>query len=182
MKEAQSTMRLWSFQAMDACEMLEKNGFLRTEWRFTPANWRAAYEWMAREMTANSIDLEGYAPIWAWHSCDGTLNAPPTMSTARNLLTDMQILDGVCVVEFDAPASLSLLSSYNRFNDLLDSYLHSEQLPLREAFLDMFEVFPIQEYDHIQAALPYLQMDWVLDIRHLDMKPDRWDYDWAKIV
>ncbi len=177
-----TTLRLWSFQSMDACEVLEKSGMLCAEWRFTPINWRPAYEWMAREMIARGIDLNGHAPIWAWHSCEGEMHAPPTLGTARNLLTDMQILEGVCIVEFDAPKEISLLSSYHRFNDLLDAYLDQEILPAREIFLDMFEVFPIREHDNIQASLPHLKMEWVRDIRHLDMKPDRWDYDWEKVV
>lgn len=177
-----NTLRLWSFQSMDACELLEKNGILRTQWRYTPVNWRPAYQWMARAMEARGIALEAQAPIWAWHSCEGTLNAPPTLGTARLMLTDMQILEGVCVVEFDAPENVCLLSSYTRFNDMLDAYLHHESQLTQETFLDMFELFPMREYDNIQAALPYLTMDWVHDIRHLDMKPDRWDYDWAKVV
>ncbi len=177
-----TTLRLWSFQSMTACEILEKKGILYAEWDFAPVNWRPAYEWMALEMAARGIELNGNAPIWAWHSCEGQLHAPPTLGTARNQLTDMQILEGICVVEFDAPTELCLLSSYTRFNDLLDVYLQQEALPSREFFMDMFEVLPLREHDNIQAALPYLKMSWVHDIRHLDMKPDRWDYDWAKVI
>lgn len=174
--------RLWSFQSMDACELLEKSGTLQVTWRFTPINWRPTYEWMAREMASRGIGIEGHAPVWAWHSCEGQQQTPPTLGTARNLLTDKQILDGVCVIEFDAPENMCLLSSYNRFNDLLDAYLEQGFLPNREEYLDMFDIWPLRADDNIQAALPRLEKDWVEDIRHLDMKPDRWDYDWSKSV
>jgi len=176
------TLRLWSFQSMDACEQLDKIGNLQVEWRFTPINWRPTYEWMTREMVSRGIEMDGHAPVWAWHSCEGQQQSPPTLGTARNQLTDKQILEGVCIVEFDAPENLALLSSYNRFNDLLDNYLEQGFLPAHEDYLDMFDIWPLREDDSIQAALPRIEKDWVVDIRHLEMKPDRWDYDWAKVV
>lgn len=174
-------LHLWSFQSMEACEVLEKNGILRTDWKRTPINWRPAYQWMAVEMNAQGIDLEGFAPIWAWHSCNGKWGGSPTFETARTLLTDMQLAEGICVVELDAPADLCLLSSYQLFCELLDNVL--DNMPLeRDASLKMFDVSILQDYDAIQAVLPMLRMDWVLDIRYLNMKPDRWDYDWKKAV
>lgn len=174
-------LHLWSFQSMEACEVLEKTGTLRTEWSRTPINWRPAYRWMASEMERGGILLDGFAPIWAWHSCEGVLYAPPTVGTARNLLSDLQILEGICVVEFEAPVEFCLLSSYGRFCELLDQILENEVID-KEEFTDMFNMLPLAAYDDIQAALPYLKMEWVMDIRYLDMKPDRWDYDWKKAV
>lgn len=177
----ESSLHLWSFQTMEACEVLEKSGELRTEWKRTPVNWRPAYQWMAEKMQFKFIDLQGFAPIWAWHSCEGVLYGAPTMSTARNLLSDLQIMEGICVVEFEAPVETCLLSSYNRFCELLDVFLDNN-LPESDTFHDMFDVPPIAEGDNIQATLPLLHLDWVLDMRHLDMKADRWEYDWKKAV
>ncbi|MFN7116477.1 MAG: hypothetical protein ACK4TA_06725 [Saprospiraceae bacterium] len=177
----ESSLHLWSFQAMEACEVLESSGLLRAEWYRTPVNWRPAYFWMAEKMQTKKIDLEGFAPIWAWHSCDGILHGFPTVGTARQLLSDLQINSGICVIEFEAPAHLCLLSSYNRFCELIDAFFEQEH-PEQEAFQDMFMVPPLSEYDSIQAALPMIQMDWVLDIRYLDLKADRWEYDWKKAV
>lgn len=174
-------LHLWTFQAMEACEVLEKNGTLQVDWQITPVNWRPAYRWMAQEMETQGVVLQGFAPVWAWHSCGGAWGGRPTFDTARALLTDMQLADGICVVELDAPAEICLLSSYSRFCELLDKILDNET-PEREAFLDMFDVPPIIADDDVQAALPYLKKEWVSDIRHLDMKPDRWDYDWKKAV
>ncbi|HMO39570.1 MAG TPA: hypothetical protein PKC76_12150 [Saprospiraceae bacterium] len=175
----ENRLRLWSIQANTACEWLEKNGVLQTPWSQTPLNWRPAYRWMTNEMHLQDIDLQDFAPIWAWHSCNGVLQAPPTLGIARNLLSDLQIIEGCCVVEFDAPASLCLLSSYQRFNELLDVFLDDKNAqPQREDFLDMFTMHPIDEYDSIQAALPRIDMEWVRDIRSLEMKPDSIDYDW----
>lgn len=176
-----SPLHLWSFQSMEACEVLQKSGTLRTDWSRTPVNWRPAYRWMAAEMQQRGILLDHFAPIWAWHSCDGVLYGAPTVGTARSLLSDLQIIEGVCVVEFEAPENLCLLSSYERFCALIDHFLDGYMTD-QESFIDMFNVSPVQDYDSIQAALPYLQMDWVIDIRYLDMKPDRWDYDWKKPV
>ncbi len=177
----ETTYTLWSFQDTSACELLEKTGTLRTDWQLTPINWRPAYQWMAAEMERRQILLNGFAPIWAWHSCDGVLQAPPTMGLARGLLTDLQILKGICVVEMNVPASICLLSSYQRFNDLLDLVL-DKGAPIYEDFYDMFEVLRCSPHDSIQATLPYLDMTWILDIRQIDLKPDRWDYDWQKLV
>lgn len=174
-------LHLWSFQSIEACELLEKLGVLRTPWSFTPVNWRPAYQWMAVSMEQGGISLDGCAPIWAWHSCGGVLNGAPTVGTARNLLSDFQIIEGICVVEFEVPAALCLLSSYGRFCEFLDQVLENQPFKSSE-FKDMFDVLPLAAFDDIQAALPYLKMDWVLDIRHLDMKPDRWDYDWKKAI
>ncbi len=176
-----SPLHLWSFQATAACEVLEKTGILQVSWDKTPINWRPAYHWMATEMEKQGITLQGFAPVWAWHSCGGILCGAPKLGTARALFSDLALMDGIWVVEFEATADLCLLSSYARFNALLNVILDDQTLD-QEAFIDMFDVPPIAYYDDIQVVLPYLKMEWIKGICFLDIKLDKWDYDWEKAV
>ena len=97
-------MRLWSFQALKSVEELKKEGKLICKWdRYPhPSNWTNAYRWMAGQMEEKEISCQGHAPIWAWHSC-GAFYHPPTLDTARNLLSDMEIEDGIQTIEFECP-------------------------------------------------------------------------------
>ncbi len=174
-------MHLWSFQSVEAEEYLDKNGRLVATWRHTPLTFRPAYHWMAIQMEERGIDLGGHAPIWAWHSCQGVLHHPPTLNTVRHLLTDYQLMQGVLLLEFEAPDELCLLSSYALFLEMIDRYVEGAK-PDPDLFLSMFAVPPIAAGDDIQAALPYLEADWITDRRSVFLKPGKWDYDWGQKV
>lgn len=174
-------MHLWTFQSAELEELLEKQPVFYADWKFTPVNWRPAYEWMAAEMKLNGIALQGHAPVWAWHSCSAWY-AGPTIGTALDLLTDYQLLSGMILLEMNVPDDLCLLSFYTGFIDLLDEVLNDSAIQHPNGHHDMFALpLNLKGYD-IQAAIPCIRREWVSDIRSIEIKPSQSDYDHSVLL
>ncbi len=169
-------MKLWTFQSAEIENLLEKLPVFYAEWAFTPVNWRQAYEWMAVEMERNGIHLNGYAPVWGWHSC-GNWYKGPTVRLAMDMLTDYQLLNGMVVLEMEVPDELCLLSTYSGFIELLDEVIDYGEIRHADCHFNMFSLPVILDNDDIQAAIPYIRSEWVLDIRPIDIKPGKSDYE-----
>jgi len=176
-----SVMKLWTFQSAELENLLDKVEVVYAEWQLTPVNWRPAYVWMAAEMERHGIELNGHAPVWAWHSCSKWF-APPTVGTAMSLLTDYQLLNGMVTIEMEVPDELCLLSSYARFNELLDEVIDFGTIRHPEAHYEMFSLPLELDMDEIQAVIPCINKDWILEIRPIDIKPGKDDYDWEVLV
>lgn len=79
------------------------------------------------------------------------------------------ISNGVFIIELNAPARLCLLSSYSKWNELLEAVIQQHSLA---DDIDQWEAMftpPLlkHEGDDIQGVLPYLNMTWVDSIRPL---------------
>jgi hypothetical protein len=180
--KADKTYRLWTFQGIKAVEELKNKGILEANWDsyWEAGSFTKAYRWMANQMSLRGITCTN-APIWAWHSCKKYENAPKLVD-ARCLLSDIAIENGIQTIEFECPVELVLLSSYGRWNVML----HDNFIPRKEApAIDMkterllFETSrkKFRKYDDIQATLPYLKLEWVKDIRDLNLKPNDRTYN-----
>ncbi len=184
--------RLWTFQSVEAIEELKYNGILESSWDRYPANdyFTAAYQWMAKQMAERDISCT-HAPIWAWHSCT-KYKSSPTLVNARCLLSDFEIEYGIKTIEFECPADLVLLSDYGVWNYFLYDIFYCEKKEDRkedvkigiEEQAKLFEVSRkrFRKYDSIQACLPYLKLEWVNDIRDLNLKPNDFSYDENEVV
>lgn len=138
-----------------------------------------SYQWMAKQMAIRNISCNG-APVWAWHSCN-KYRHPPTLVHARALLSDIDLIAGIRTIEFECPVELVLLSNYGHWSHLLYDVFPfvAENEIDNETVNKIFDTDPAKfmRYDSIQAALPYLKLDWVKEIRELNLKPDDFTYD-----
>lgn len=135
---------------------------------------------MVKQMAIRNITCNNNAPIWAWHSCRKYKNAP-TLVDARCLLSDIEIEYGVQTIEFECPVELVLLSNYGIWNVMLHEIFpyQDETKSNKETENRLFETGrrKLRKYDTIQAALPYLKLDWVKEIRELNLKPNDFSYN-----
>ncbi|MDX1907856.1 MAG: DUF3841 domain-containing protein [Bacteroidia bacterium] len=167
-------MRLWSLQSTEAVDILRQTGILRTPWSLSVSSpaWQQAYQWMADRMESAGINCENHAPVWAWHSC-GKWKQGPTRLDAYALLSDLQVMAGVQTIEFECPDHLVLRSWYHIWCDILFHFLDGMPLDaLDPAWVTQcFKVHPRGFKSHyaIQAALPYIRLAWVQDIRPLNL-------------
>lgn len=164
-------MKLWTYQSFEAVEQLEQSGKLLTSWsHYSPKDtFGPAYRWMTGQMQQKGVNCGEYAPIWAWHSC-GAFEAPPNNDTASNLLSILQLEAGIKRLSFECPDHLVVLSNYGPWNDIIDSFIdHGEQAVVdSKQEQQLFDIQPtIEDYESIQACLPYLLIDWVTDIKKL---------------
>lgn len=85
------------------------------------------------------------------------------------LLSGYQIEQGMMVVELAAPSHITLLSSYSRWNDLLDAAIQKKSIDRDAAYWDEMFLPPLlkHDFDDVQSALPYLEKSWVRSARRL---------------
>lgn len=173
-------MRLWTFQFKAIATLLKAGNSHYCDWRYVPSNWRPVYQFITEQMREKRIPITNHAPIWAWHSCNGW-QKPPTLDDARGLLSDIELEMGVMTVEMEVPESIVLLSNYNRYCDLLFDHLDGNALAY-QTYRDMFDLNPTDPELTIQATLPYISPEWVLDIRPLNLSPAFFEYDVEELV
>lgn len=165
-------MKLWTFQSLKSVNELKETGKLEVAWSRYSENdpFLLAYKWMVGRMENNGIDCGNFAPIWAWHSC-GAYGAAPTLDTATNLLSLNEIEGGIVQISFECPNEIALLSNYQAWNDIIDHFIDYKEatkiLPSLEKNLFLIQVEAIKDTDAIQACLPFLLEEWILDMESL---------------
>lgn len=134
---------------------------------------------MVNQMAERNIRCHDHAPIWAWHSCQSYKRGPKLVD-ARGLLSDRELIDGIQTIEFECPVEFVLLSDYGIWNSLLDIFYSDRDAAVidQQTQKKLFETARknFRKYDSIQATLPYLKLEWVKDIRDLNLKPNDWEY------
>lgn len=175
-------MRLYTFQSLEAIKVLKTQKVLSPPWAFySPRDpFQPAYRWMATQMLQRNFPLTDKAPVWAWHSCE-EYGQGPTLDVASNLLSLWQLEQGIKTIEFECPDNLVLLSQYGPWNDIIYYFSdHKEAKEPPEKLVNQLFQTDKAEFkagDHLQACLPYLSLDWVLDIRELALKGDDAEFD-----
>ena len=169
-------MKLWTLQERNIRVDLSSHQLLAS-WDYAPRNWHNAYRWMVAQWSKQTgLSFES-APFWCWHSCNGTYNAPPTVGTASLLIGDWKYAKSTVLVELNVPDELCLLSSYSIWNDALDDFLEYKRTTIQGSkFAAMFDE-PLLKHsmDDIQAVIPYIMSDWIVDIRNLPASEGNWD-------
>ena len=166
-EQAHPVTRLWTFQPERVVLRIESGKRFLPSWDSTQENWRSAYEWMASRMHEKVGFSTDAPPVWCWHSC-GELGKGPTVGTARALLSDREIEQTLYTLELRVPSDLVLLSSYSDWNELLDHVVDGERVMDEDRWAEMFSVPPLKhDDDDIQAAIPYIEPDWVTSVRPL---------------
>ena len=85
--------------------------------------------------------------------------------------------ESTVVLEIDVPDSIALLSSYWVWNDAVDDMLENNRTTINaERFATMFDEPLIRhDTDDVQAVIPYILTDWIVDMRDLPELDDKWD-------
>lgn len=170
-------VRLWTFQDAAVVPALKGPGAYRASWAETPANWRIAYEWMAKQLAESTKGAANDAPVWCWHSCNGRLGAAPTVGTAAFLLSEYQIGQGMVAVELAVPVEHVLLSSYHAWNRFLDFVIVNQRLPRNQRRARKMFVEPMFKHDtdDIQAVIPFIEPAWLRGVTDLTVADRDWD-------
>ena len=161
-------MKLWTIQKDVIIDSLKFRHF--AAWEYASENFRPGYRWMAHHLRRHTgVDA---VPVWCWHSCNGRRGAGPTVNTAHSLIGDWDFYaHQMHVIELQVPESVSLLSSYWLWNELLDETITTQRIPDFDShYVSMFEEPLIKhDTDDIQAVLPYIERAWIVDVRPLPL-------------
>ena len=151
---------------------------LRIPWEWVYRQWRPPYRWMAEQMRERGIDTDGHAPVWAWHSCEAW-RQPPGNGTIEAQVGGEE-RRGV-VLTLDVPDEVVLLSVYGPWNEILDrgtspmppaelaAYANGLKRPLFDVDQPRNERWGDDNKLDIQACLPFLDRDWLAEVRPYDL-------------
>ncbi|MBI4434186.1 DUF3841 domain-containing protein [Candidatus Uhrbacteria bacterium] len=103
-------IRLWTIQSERAWEVLQRDGVLRADGRYSDSGFRTAYRWMIAEMTKRVPGYSGRFPLWAWHT-----PKPDLRHTAH-------VPRGQCAVRIECllPRAEVLLSDFDGWHFVLN--------------------------------------------------------------
>lgn len=161
-------MRVFTLQYPSTSQLLKKEGFYQAAWDKTlwgnSPHSSAAYHWMVEQMEVRGIRSNGCPPIWAWAN-------PPSQTDVDALLglnwreeTNWEFLT------LDCPDDCVLMSSYGYWSlRFFEAHLEKDfDLTEVELTKRTFDVAAIDlEQDQIQATLPYVKVDWLVDCKPL---------------
>jgi uncharacterized protein YbdZ (MbtH family) len=109
------------------------------------------------------------------------------LGDASNLLSQNELNEGISTIEFECPDELALLTRYGPWNDIIHLIIDEweetgtarpPQIP--STIMDqLYDLRPesLEDYQSIQACLPFLKQDWVYDMRPLKLIPGQFDFD-----
>lgn len=170
---------LWSFQNKRAVHQLLTEGQLIGNWSYVFNSDIASYKWILNQMELQGIQCNGNPPIWAFHSCHGYKN-PPSVDTVRALYGESA--KEFQLIKFNCPNSLIMLTSYHGWCDIFFKFAENPKSTItsnEQKYL--FELYPETDEEwechDIQATIPYLKKEWVLEI--IDFKKE-WGYEYWK--
>ncbi len=80
------------------------------------------------------------------------------------------------VIEISVPDDRCLLSSYSMWNDAVCDFLENRRDTIGGKFDEMFDE-PLMKHrdDDIQAVIPYIMLEWTIDVRDLPESDDDWE-------
>jgi len=176
-----AAMRLWSIQTPELLDALRRRGRVGGAWKRVDPDYRAAYQWMVRQMVERRVAERAGAPIWAWYAYRGEAKRRPDLRETGHLPRGTR---GV-LLELDVPASRVLLSCFDRWHWVLNGWFITENTDLmgnRNIARDVVEASWTQIFDiyggsrsawrrpkerEIQACLPYVELADVQSVREL---------------
>ena len=164
--------RLWTFQSLKSLDELEQKGILEVNWdRYSLRDPHlSAYKWLASLMKEMGILEKDNAPVWAWHSCGG-YEKKPSKRDAIELLSEIEIENGIITIEFECPKEKALLSNYGTWNEIIHQFIDGKsesdiEREFREELLSI-KSQELEAHESIQATMPYLRKDWIIEMRDL---------------
>lgn len=171
-------MKLWSFQSKAFIKKLGDTSVIYSEWSRCPPNWRALYEMMSRELGKRTGTDCINPPIWCWATGSGGCT-PLSKGDLLMLMSIHELTQGVGIIELDVPDRLVITTSYHKWNELIDAH-YSKDRDINVLFESMFSgPVLVDEADSIQACIPFIQGDWIIDFHEVtfdhSLPGNRWD-------
>ncbi len=169
-------MKLWTYQHPAVLKrLLAGKRYVVPKRAYPPNHWQNAYVWVREKMNKQGIAVGANNPIWAWHSV-GRLYGKPDADCANALLSGMELERGVVTLELQVPDDLALLSHYGEWNELMhalfDQTAYDPELEDACFAVDLAprRGRPSRSFNDIQACLPFIEPEWLIDWEVLDLE------------
>jgi hypothetical protein len=175
--KTQETMRLWTYQHPIIHQTLKSGKRFTCSWENIDngSYWATSFQFMCQKMAENNIPIGENPPIWVWHSVN-CIGGMPDDDCARALMSDVQLEQGIDLLQLEVPDNLVLLSNYGTWNSILDVF-YEKKVPNEEEIEDCFTLQlkrkrgrPRKYFQDIQACLPYIEPEWLVKKEIFDNK------------
>lgn len=117
-------MRVWSIQRKEVLEGLEREGRWVADPAYAPAEWLAAYGWMAEQMRGRLGNPPPGAslPLWVWVRYEGEARPRPDLRRGGHLERGVE---GVRI-ELEIPFERVLISEFDLWHYVLNGWYLAE--------------------------------------------------------
>lgn len=126
-------MTLWTIQTIEAWNILERTGLLRTDLRYVDKTFLPAYQWLAEQMRMRigPPPTDGALPVWAWYQWQWERRKKPDLRFGGHLPKEKR---GVRI-ELAVDDKVVLLSDFELWHYVLNYWY----LPASEEEGDRFD-------------------------------------------
>lgn len=154
-------MILWTFQNERVVDIINNNGIHVLTWEQLKLFSPYTHVWQFYKDLSNRLKYNN-APIWTFYTYDGE-----AIANANEFKKHCYHNNGV-LLNLDVPDDFVSLTSYFDWSDYI---FYSEELLYRDTEknrsmkkLSWENTFKINDADRIQALIPYIKKEWVVDI------------------
>ena len=154
-------MRLWTFQSLEVYQILTKDkqytcDFFKSELYREFKQFAKAYRWMKEQMKDRNMNPDNVCPVWCWYKWNGRHQRPDLRySDFKYRNTDEYLLT------LEVPDELVLLSDFDEWHMILNDY-----------YDDAEHIFNVDKSDYIQACIPKIKADWIVDAKLCLARPE----------
>ncbi|MCM8796373.1 MAG: hypothetical protein NC923_00595 [Candidatus Omnitrophica bacterium] len=159
---------IWTLQ--DKSFLNQKGEFLICPKKYIPVNWKYAYRWLEEQYQHKKGIKPRSALIWVWIQRSYSEKAFYMAITQLYSSYEYGLKNKVALV-LKIPQDVILLSSYNRWNILLEYCMEFKRKP--DSKIDwqpVFRIHDIPTYDYIQGVIPFIKRNWIKKVIELDAK------------
>lgn len=161
-------MKLWTVQER---QLLQGNGdpIVSTRLNDEPY-WRLSYSFMASFYEKEKGHKLARQLIWAWFDNTHFSNRDDQLDMVSTVESSAEHLRTKCVLNLIVPDELPLLSSYSKWNRLMEYCADFNQTPsCHQDWAGMFDLSNIQNHDYMQAVLPMIKRSWITSVEDINL-------------
>ena len=115
--------------------------------------------------------------IWTWYDNTYFSNQDDQLDMVSTVESSVEHLQTKCILNLSVPDHVPLLSSYSKWNRLMEYCATFDQTPsCHQDLVGIFDLSHIQNHDYIQAVLPMIKRSWIISVEeiNLDRFLSRW--------
>ena len=133
-------------------------------------SWRISYVFMAKFYEKIKGKTLESPFIWAWYDGDYFTGKVPQLDIVSTVESSAEYLRSKCVINLNVPDSVPLLSSYSKWNRLMEYVATFNKTPsCLEDWEGMFDLTGMADHEYTQAVLPHIHRSWIVGVEELKL-------------
>jgi len=132
--------------------------------------WRLSYSFMSSFYEKEKGNRLVSQLIWTWYDNTYFSNQDDQLDMVSTVESSAEHLQTKCVLNLSVPDKVPLLSSYSKWNRLMEYCVAFNQTPsCHQDWVGIFDLNGIQNHDYIQAVLPMIKRSWIISVVEINL-------------